>query len=155
MARRSASCAWVTRSAPCSTTARTRTSRCRQAPSSRMAPWNAPGTAPVSTRAQARPWACPLSKQSRPTTSPSMATPSCSAADAMHRPRSDFPLLSARPGLVYLDSAATSQKPRAVLDAVREFYETSNANPHRGAYELAVAATERYQAARETVAHFL
>jgi cysteine desulfurase / selenocysteine lyase len=73
----------------------------------------------------------------------------------MHRPRSDFPLLSARPGLVYLDSAATSQKPHAVLDAVREFYETSNANPHRGAYELAVAATERYQAARETVAHFL
>jgi cysteine desulfurase / selenocysteine lyase len=73
----------------------------------------------------------------------------------MNTTRSDFPLLAARPSLVYLDSAATSQKPRAVLDAVREFYETSNANPHRGAYELAVVATERYHAARETVARFL
>jgi cysteine desulfurase / selenocysteine lyase len=69
--------------------------------------------------------------------------------------RSDFPLLAARPGLIYLDSAATSQKPHAVLDALRDFYETSNANPHRGAYELAVTATDRYQAARETVARFL
>jgi cysteine desulfurase/selenocysteine lyase len=73
----------------------------------------------------------------------------------MNRTRDDFPLLAARPGLVYLDSAATSQKPRAVLDAMREFYETSNANPHRGAYALSVAATERYHAARITVAHFL
>ncbi|HWZ59202.1 MAG TPA: SufS family cysteine desulfurase [Gemmatimonadaceae bacterium] len=72
----------------------------------------------------------------------------------MNRTRDDFPLLAARPGLVYLDSAATSQKPRAVLDAVREFYETDNANPHRGAYALSVAATERYHAAREKVAHF-
>src|SRR5271156_5884191 len=71
------------------------------------------------------------------------------------RPRDDFPLLSARPGLVYLDSAATSQKPRAVLDAMREFYETANANPHRGAYALSVAATERYHAARHTIARFL
>jgi cysteine desulfurase/selenocysteine lyase len=73
----------------------------------------------------------------------------------MNRTRDDFPLLAARPGLVYLDSAATSQKPRAVLDAMREFYETSNANPHRGAYALSVAATERYQTARETVARFI
>jgi cysteine desulfurase/selenocysteine lyase len=64
-----------------------------------------------------------------------------------------FPLLVADPSLHYLDSAATSQKPRAVLDAIRDFYETSNANPHRGAYALSARATERYQEARETVAH--
>jgi cysteine desulfurase/selenocysteine lyase len=72
-----------------------------------------------------------------------------------HVTRTDFPLLAARPGLIYLDSAATSQKPGAVLDAMREFYETSNANPHRGAYALSAAATERYHAARQTVARFI
>jgi len=69
--------------------------------------------------------------------------------------RADFPLLAERPELHYLDSAASAQKPRAVLDAVREYYETSYANPHRGAYSLSVAATERYHAARETVAKFV
>jgi cysteine desulfurase/selenocysteine lyase len=69
--------------------------------------------------------------------------------------RKDFPLLAANPGLHYLDSAATSQKPKVVLDAVREFYETSNANPHRGAYALSVAATDCYQSARDRVAKFL
>jgi cysteine desulfurase / selenocysteine lyase len=68
--------------------------------------------------------------------------------------RADFPLLAANPGLHYLDSAATSQKPRAVLDAIVNFYETSNANPHRGAYELSVKATEAYSAARERIARF-
>jgi cysteine desulfurase/selenocysteine lyase len=66
-----------------------------------------------------------------------------------------FPLLVADPSLHYLDSAATSQKPRAVLDAIRDFYETSNANPHRGAYALSARATEGYQEARETVARFV
>ncbi|MGI9076285.1 MAG: aminotransferase class V-fold PLP-dependent enzyme [Gemmatimonadaceae bacterium] len=69
-------------------------------------------------------------------------------------PRSDFPLLSARPELRYLDSAATSQKPRAVLDAISSYYSEDNANPHRGAYELSVRATERYHAARQRVARF-
>lgn len=69
--------------------------------------------------------------------------------------RSDFPLLAANPGLHYLDSAASAQKPRAVLDAIRDYYETSYANPHRGAYSLSVAATERYQAARSQIAEFL
>ena len=69
--------------------------------------------------------------------------------------KSDFPLLAANPGLHYLDSAATSQKPRVVLDAVREYYETDNANPHRGAYALSARATERYREAREIVAGFL
>jgi cysteine desulfurase/selenocysteine lyase len=69
--------------------------------------------------------------------------------------RADFPLLAAQPGLVYLDSAATSQKPVAVLDAIRRYYETENANPHRGAYALSAAATEAYHRARERVARFI
>ena len=69
--------------------------------------------------------------------------------------KNDFPLLARSPALHYLDSAATSQKPRAVLDAIRDVYETANANPHRGAYALSVAATDRYHAARERVARFL
>lgn len=69
--------------------------------------------------------------------------------------RADFPLLVNNPDLHYLDSAATSQKPRQVLDAIRDFYENSNANPHRGAYSLSVQATERYHAARARIARFL
>jgi cysteine desulfurase/selenocysteine lyase len=69
--------------------------------------------------------------------------------------RADFPLLAANPDLHYLDSAATSQKPRVVLDAMRDYYERDNANPHRGAYALSARATDRYHAARERVARFL
>ncbi len=69
--------------------------------------------------------------------------------------KADFPLLAANPSLHYLDSAATSQKPRVVLDAMRHYYEHDNANPHRGAYDLSARATERYHAARATVARFL
>jgi cysteine desulfurase / selenocysteine lyase len=57
--------------------------------------------------------------------------------------------------LAYLDSAASSQKPRQVLDAMREFYETSYANVHRGVYELAARATEGYEGAREKVRAFV
>lgn len=70
-------------------------------------------------------------------------------------PRSDFPLLAGNSKLVYLDSAATTQKPRVVLDAIRRYYETSNANPHRGAYALSAAATEAYHSARVRIAAFL
>jgi cysteine desulfurase/selenocysteine lyase len=69
--------------------------------------------------------------------------------------RADFPLLAGNPGLHYLDSAATSQKPGIVIDAIRDFYETSNANPHRGAYSLSVRATECYHHARVDIARFL
>lgn len=68
--------------------------------------------------------------------------------------KSDFPLLAANPGLHYLDSAATTQKPRVVLDAMREYYERDYANPHRGAYDLSARSTERYHAARERIARF-
>jgi cysteine desulfurase / selenocysteine lyase len=69
--------------------------------------------------------------------------------------RKDFPLLANNPELHYLDSAATSQKPTVVLDAMRYYYEHDNANPHRGAYELSARATERYHQSRETIARFL
>ena len=73
----------------------------------------------------------------------------------MRSRRADFPLLAANPSLHYLDSAATTQKPRVVLDAIRTYYEHDNANPHRGAYALSVRATDRYHAARERIARFL
>ena len=69
--------------------------------------------------------------------------------------RGDFPLLTGNPGLHYLDSAATSQKPRVVLDAIRDYYERDNANPHRGAYELSARATQRYHDARARTARFI
>ena len=67
---------------------------------------------------------------------------------------SEFPTLAARPGLVYLDSAATSQTPRAVLDAMANYYETARASIHRGVYPLAVEATDLYEGARAKVAAF-
>jgi len=70
-------------------------------------------------------------------------------------PRSDFPLLAESPALHYLDSAATAQKPRRVLDALQHFYAHDNANPHRGAYALSARATERYHDARTTIARFI
>ncbi|WP_313152696.1 cysteine desulfurase [Lacrimispora sp.] len=71
----------------------------------------------------------------------------------------DFPLLknSWENGkrLVYLDNAATTQKPAQVIEAVRKYYEHYNANPHRGAYPLSEKATELYETARERVAGFI
>lgn len=72
--------------------------------------------------------------------------------------RADFPILEQTVNghpLVYFDNAATSQKPRAVIDAIREFYEHDNANVHRGLHELSARATAAYEAAREKIARFL
>ncbi len=66
--------------------------------------------------------------------------------------RNDFPLLVKRSDIVYLDNAATTQKPAAVLDALRGYYDTSNANVHRGAHRLSDEATRAFEAARETIA---
>ncbi|MCI4324373.1 MAG: cysteine desulfurase [Thermoplasmata archaeon] len=72
--------------------------------------------------------------------------------------RNDFPILSRTAHghpLVYLDSAATSQKPTTVLDTESDFYRRSNANVHRGAYELSEEATALYEGSRARVARFL
>jgi cysteine desulfurase/selenocysteine lyase len=74
------------------------------------------------------------------------------------RIRADFPILSRTVGdkpLVYLDSAATSQKPRQVIDAESEFYANHNANAHRGLYMLAEEATSMYEEARAKLARFI
>jgi cysteine desulfurase / selenocysteine lyase len=72
--------------------------------------------------------------------------------------RRDFPILTRQvhgKPLVYLDNAATTQKPRQVLDAVGDFYRRSYANIHRGVHELSVAATDAYEAAREKARAFV
>lgn len=72
--------------------------------------------------------------------------------------RRDFPILSQRvrhKPLVYLDNAATTQKPRAVIDALLRYYETENSNIHRGVHYLSEVATEEYEKARERVRGFL
>jgi cysteine desulfurase / selenocysteine lyase len=66
----------------------------------------------------------------------------------------EFPVLD-REGLVYLDSSATSQKPRVVIDAVEDYYAHHNANIHRGVYPLAVEATDLYEGGRERAAAWL
>ena len=66
--------------------------------------------------------------------------------------RNDFPIFSTQKSLVYLDSAATSQKPKSVLDAMYMFYAETNANPHRGIYKLSQQATTVYDDARSAIA---
>ena len=68
--------------------------------------------------------------------------------------KEDFPLLM-QEDIAYLDSAATAQRPKAVLDAERAYYESANANPLRGLYALSMKATEEYENARERVRRFL
>ncbi|GAC1342803.1 MAG: cysteine desulfurase [Candidatus Dormibacteria bacterium] len=82
------------------------------------------------------------------------------AADALdvEKLRADFPILGREINghpLVYLDSAATSQKPRQVLEALTGYYETSNANVHRGVHTLGNEATDAFERARTRVARFL
>ena len=75
------------------------------------------------------------------------------------RTRPDFPILGQRSAqgdpLIYLDHAATSQKPRVVLEALQAYYSCDNANVHRGAHQLSARATEDFEAARATTAAFV
>src|SRR3990172_3656658 len=76
----------------------------------------------------------------------------------MHNLRKDFPILkqtSNGKSLIYFDSAATSQKPQQVLDALMDYYRTSNANIHRAIYALGEETTKLYEQARATVAQFI
>src|SRR5690349_11245762 len=80
-----------------------------------------------------------------------------SVAETALRLKADFPIFSRRFGgreLVYLDSAATSQKPQAVIDAVSDHLANHNANVHRGVYALAQEADAAYDSARERVRAF-
>ncbi len=74
--------------------------------------------------------------------------------DTVKKIRGQMPLLNNR-STIYLDNAATSQKPMCVLDAVLKYYKQYNANPLRGLYDLSVEATEDYDKARATVAEFI
>ena len=72
--------------------------------------------------------------------------------------RAQFPILARQidgKPLVYLDNAATTQKPQAVIDALVDYYTQCNSNVHRGAHTLADEATKRYEAARDTIAKFI
>src|SRR5438093_11167092 len=72
--------------------------------------------------------------------------------------RADFPILEQKVHghpLIYFDNAATTQKPRAVLETLRNYYERDNANVHRGIHELSNRATTAFEAARSRSAHFI
>ncbi len=76
----------------------------------------------------------------------------------VHRVRADFPILQRKVrgrDLVYLDNAATSQKPAAVIEAISRYYERDNSNIHRGVHYLAERATAEFEAARKTIQSFL
>lgn len=89
-----------------------------------------------------------------PSSSATLATP---RAFDPRRLREDFPIFRAprEPALAYLDSAATSQKPDAVLDAMQHYYASCNANIHRGVYRIAEEATAAYEDARRRTAKFI
>ena len=72
----------------------------------------------------------------------------------MNNLKKDFPILENK-NIAYLDSGATTQKPKQVIEAIKKFYETSNANPHRGAYGLSIEATEIYEGTRTKIAKFI
>src|SRR5689334_7801202 len=69
--------------------------------------------------------------------------------------KKDFPIFRHHPELVFLDNAATTQKPQVVIDAEKEFYETTYANIHRATYAVAVQATTLFEGTREKIAQFI
>ena len=102
-----------------------------------------------------RSWAAPHTFRSP---SPVPSAPGVRAPFDVHLVRQDFPILQERINgrqLVWLDNAATTQKPQAVIDRLKYFYEHENSNIHRAAHELAARATDAYEEAREKVRSFL
>jgi cysteine desulfurase/selenocysteine lyase len=102
-----------------------------------------------------------VAEPTSPADSPASSSPGSSPApqDLAALTRPDFPLLAqtaclGQP-LIYLDYAATSQKPRQVLEALQQYYGHDNANVHRGAHQLSARATEGFEHARERVANFI
>ena len=76
----------------------------------------------------------------------------------VERVRRDFPILARRMGdqpLCYLDNAASSQRPQAVIDSISEYYSTTHANVHRGVHRLSQQATELFEGARDKVRAFI
>ncbi|MDZ4228013.1 MAG: aminotransferase class V-fold PLP-dependent enzyme, partial [Candidatus Levybacteria bacterium] len=69
--------------------------------------------------------------------------------------KKNFPIFIHHPKLIYLDSAATTQKPKEVIDAVTNFYTKYNANVHRGIYDLSLQASEIYEGARQKIADLI
>ena len=72
----------------------------------------------------------------------------------LEQKKEDFPLIKNKK-ITYLDSAATTQKPIQVINAIEKFYKEYNANPHRGAYSLSIEATEEYENIRTKIAQFI
>src|ERR1043166_9379002 len=91
-------------------------------------------------------------------TTATLATPARNKAIDWTSLRKDFPILDQQvhgKPLIYFDNAATSQKPRVVIDALVHYYERDNANVHRGIHELSNRATAAYEAARVRTAKFI
>ncbi|HLY59510.1 MAG TPA: cysteine desulfurase [Terriglobia bacterium] len=98
-----------------------------------------------------------MATTSREGLAPTTKTPTSGAFD-VYKIREDFPILAQKVNgkpLVYLDNAATSQKPQVVLDALNHYYQMDNSNIHRGVHELSQRATKAYEDARVKVQHFL
>jgi len=116
-----------------------RLGKAQQPPTTGTPPWlNAPSATPEAPR--------------------SRGVPSAARGPGLDGVRRDFPILEQSVNgqrLIWLDSGATTQKPRAVIDAVSNFYERDNSNVHRGAHTLAARATDAYEGAREKVQRYL
>ena len=69
--------------------------------------------------------------------------------------RNDFPFLQNNKELIYFDNAATTQKPKCVLDEITSFYSNYNSNVHRGVYKIAEEATIKYESTRDSIANFI
>lgn len=69
--------------------------------------------------------------------------------------KKDFPIFSNNPDLCYLDSAATTQKPRQVIEAIEDYYYSCNSNVHRGIYRISEEATNRFESSRENISNFI